>query len=123
MKITKVLVVIGATICLHCSCFAQAKGEASTLVMRTTYYGEKASNGDNPCKGKTTRVCAIIETELFQRGTFISVSTSTKDRDGVILQRDSRIISGDVQHIIQETQASLPYNASLEVIEKASLED
>ena len=68
------------------SSFAQSINK-DTRYKETKYYGTEAStNANNPCKGATTRVCAVVTTEasvLPDKNTL--VTKTIKDADGNII--------------------------------------
>lgn len=74
---------------LGCSLYMSADDNKETKTV-TTYYGAKASgNANNPCKGATTRICAVVETTYRPYSeTVTAVTTVTKDENGEIISMD-----------------------------------
>lgn len=81
MKKMKTLVVLICTL-FAINCFA------TTII--TTFYGTKSGNSvNNPCKGETTRICAIIETEgIYDENKKTNYTIEVvKDGDGNIISK------------------------------------
>lgn len=76
----------------------------STEIAKVTYYGTKSvPYGDYPCKGNTTRKCAVIE------------ETFTECQNGNV-QIERKIFDGEGQFIRQTTDLK---HGSLEMVKEA----
>lgn len=89
----------------------------SALAQRTEtyeFYGTKAAaNAENPCKGATTRTCGkktIKYDEMkasdygcveYGEDDIVVVTEDTKDNEGNLLSRKTRVIPGSIQDAIQ----------------------
>ena len=84
---------------------------------RCIYYGTKASkNSDNPCRGATIRVCAIIETTTSNDGGSTTVLKVVKDADGNIVNVTREYVAKSLSEVIIDTVSQLPANAEVEEV-------
>ena len=73
---------------------------------RSVYYGTEAStNANNPCKGATTRVCGIIETNVEGVNGKTKVTKIVKSADGQILSMTQNYVSGTPSQVFKEEMA------------------
>lgn len=58
------------------------------------YFGTDASNADNnPCKGKTTRLCARITQQFNFKNADLSVLETIEDANGAVIGRQTKRFS------------------------------
>ena len=82
---------------------------------RTTYYGTEAStNANNPCKGATIRVCAIVDTNVEGANGNTKITKIVRAADGKILSVTQDYVPGSPSQVMKEEMANTPSNAKAE---------
>lgn len=85
---------------------------------KSIYFGtEAAPYGDNPCKGKTTRECAVINSKFVAISDGkVQVTRATVDMSGAILRQTVEEKLGTVESVKAEyQQMDLKNGASIEM--------
>lgn len=79
---------------------------------RQTLWGAKSGGPDCPCYGKTTRICAIIVTEV--KSEYTVGSLSAYDCNVLMSRPDGEVISDeDVTYVVPEGMTLLEYQVQL----------
>ena len=94
---------------LGCTLSYNASAESKRTV--TTYYGTKSTgSGTNSCKGRTTRVCAVVEiSDDYVSETTTLISHVLKDPNGKILSTDFEFVELPIK-VVEEIQLLELYN-------------
>lgn len=78
---------------------------AQKTVTTQTYYGTKASNGTNPCKGPTRSICATITTTTTPLSAVsTSIEICTRDPENRVVHTDIYIDPRPMEVVLKELQ-------------------
>lgn len=87
-----------------------------SAVTRSTFYGTEASNkSNNPCRGATTRVCGIIETQIVGTTNGSVVTKQVYDYNKILKDRFSYFVATSPYLQLQIEIEALPSNAVIEI--------
>lgn len=92
---------------------------AKKTTTHTTFYGEYAnSDGKNPCKGETTRVCAEQITTIEEDDNGCKIYQALYDAKGNVINTAVSRSTATVDEVVADILSNTPANATVTVTDE-----